>query len=113
EERLESQIKGKRAEAELALEGIENEARETGQPIDVRAAYRAVSEVLGVNLAPAPGEAAGFDFGRFKKQIAQWAQAAVTARVRVGLVGTIERRIGASLGLGKEFNSEENWDSLR
>src|SRR6185295_6920050 len=64
EERLEQQIKAKRSEAELALEGLENEAQENGVPLDARAAYRLVGEALGVTLNPSPAELKEFDFGR-------------------------------------------------
>jgi preprotein translocase subunit SecA len=37
----------------------------------------------------------------------------VSARVRLGLIASIERRIGASLGLGREFKSGEAWDAIR
>src|SRR5690606_20476949 len=46
EERLDEQIKAKRAEAELLLEAFENAAEEASKPIDARAAYGAVSEAL-------------------------------------------------------------------
>jgi preprotein translocase subunit SecA len=113
EERLEAQIKEKKAAAELALEALENEAQETGRPVDARAAFKAVGEVVGVNIQTSATDLRAFDLGKFKKSLDKFAEAAVSARVRMGLVASIERRIGASLGLGRELKSDEAWDEIR
>ncbi len=112
-ERLEAQIKEKRGAAELALEALENTADETGQSVDGRAAFKSVSEALGLGLQPSNADLREFDLNRFKKQIPLWAEASVSARLRVGLVTTIERRLGASLGLGNQFRADEDWDAVR
>src|SRR5262249_45140763 len=49
----------------------------------------------------------------FKKQVPEWVEAAVVARARVGLIGTIERRIGAALSVPREFNKDESWTEIR
>src|SRR6185436_18923681 len=64
-----SQIKAKRAEAEMAMEGLENEAEEKAAEVDGRAAYKLLAETLGVNLNPTPAELKAFDYDEFKKQI--------------------------------------------
>jgi preprotein translocase subunit SecA len=113
EERLEAQVKGKRAEVELALEALENEAQEKDADIEARAAYRVVADVLGVNIQPAQADLKDFDYKAFKKRIPQWAEAATAARVRAGLIGSIERRLGASLGVSRDFRVDEDWDAVR
>ena len=115
EERLESQIKEKKTAAELALEVLENEADETGKPVEARTAYKAVGEALGLaNFQPSPAETREFNLDQFKRrQLPGLAEAAVSARVRAGLIGAIERRVGASLGLKNEFRSDDNWDGIR
>jgi preprotein translocase subunit SecA len=37
----------------------------------------------------------------------------VSARARAGLITAIERRLGASLGLGREFRGDDSWDEIR
>ena len=113
EERLESQIKTKRAEGELALEGLENEAEEKAAEVDGRAAYKLLAEVLAVNLNPSAADLKEFDYDSFKKQIPTWAEAAVSGRVRAGLIGSIERRIGTTLDVPREFKGDEDWDDIR
>ncbi len=113
EERLEAQVKSKRAEVELALEGLENEAQETGKDVDPRAATQVVSEVLGVNFSLSANEQKNFDYARFKKELGRLAESATAARMRAGLVGTVERRLGAPLGLPREFKADEDWDVVR
>jgi preprotein translocase subunit SecA len=112
-ERLEAQIKEKKGAAELALEALENAADETGQSVEGRAAFKAVSEALGLGLQPSNADLKEFDLNRFKKQIPLWAEASVSARLRVGLITTIERRLGASLGLANHFRADEDWDAVR
>jgi preprotein translocase subunit SecA len=115
EERLDAQIKEKRQTAELALEALENEASETGRPVEARAAYRAVSEALGIaNLQPSAADQRNFDLNQFRKKLLpHLAESSVSVRVRAGLIGAIERRLGASLGLGREFRSDDPWDAIR
>jgi preprotein translocase subunit SecA len=118
EERLDAQIKEKRQTAELALEALENEAEETGKRVEARPAYRAVGEALGIaNFQPTAAEMRDFDLNEFKKRrVPELAEATVSARMRAGLIGAIERRIGASLGLGREgreFRADDNWDAVR
>ncbi|MBL8057939.1 MAG: hypothetical protein JNK29_14640, partial [Anaerolineales bacterium] len=117
EERLDSQVKERRRAAEEALEALEMEAQESGRPIDARTAYRAVAEVLGLPLQPSAAEVREFDPAAFKRQIPEWAEAAITARTRAGLVAAIERRLGASLGLPAPARSgagpDEDWDAMR
>jgi len=114
EERLGAQAKEKRGMAELALEGVENEADETGQPIDGRAAYRVVAEAIGLPSAQLTGnDLREFDFGKFKKQLPQLAEAAVVAKLRAGLIATIERRIGAALGMRGALSNDLTWDEVR
>jgi preprotein translocase subunit SecA len=118
EERLEAQIKEKRQIAELALEALENEAEEAGRPVEARAAFRAVGEALGItNFQPAAAELKDWDLNQFKKRrLPELAEATVSARMRAGLIGAIERRIGAPLGLGREgreFRADASWDDIR
>ncbi len=118
EERLEAQIKERRQAAELALEALENEAGETGRPVEARATYRAVGEALAIaNFQPSAADMRNFDLNQFKKKhLPALAEASVSARVRAGLIGAIERRIGASLGLGREgreFRADDHWDEVR
>ncbi len=113
EERLASQVKAKRAEADLALEALENEAEEKGGAIEARPAYRLVSEVLGIALQPSAADTQDFDYKAFKKQIPDWAEAATASRVRAGLVTTIERRLGAGLSIQREAVAGEAWDTVR
>ncbi|MCC7361006.1 MAG: SEC-C domain-containing protein [Anaerolineales bacterium] len=112
-ERLAAQVKQKKTEAELALEGLENEAEEKGAQVEARAAYRLVSEVLGLNLTPDAAALKDFDYRAFKKEIPEWAEAATASRVRVGLVGAIERRLGAQLNIQREAKPDEIWDDVR
>ncbi|MCS6910806.1 MAG: hypothetical protein NZM11_09620, partial [Anaerolineales bacterium] len=105
EERLDDQIKEKRRLAEEMLEGLENEAEETGRPVDARAAYRAVGEALGLNLNPSSQELRDFNLDALKRRLPDLAEAAVSARTRAALVAAIERRLGASLGLSRENKS--------
>ena len=67
EERLESQAKQKRGAAEMALEALENEAEETGRPVEARAALKAVGEALGINLQASGAEVKAFELNAFKK----------------------------------------------
>ncbi len=113
EVRLKAQVKEKRAEADLALEALENEAHENQQPLDGRAVYKVVGEALGQNLTPPLAELREFNLNQFKKQIPDLAEAAVAQRARQGLVVTLERRIGAPLSLGSAFKSEESWEAIR
>jgi len=113
EERLDDQIKERRRAAEDALEGLENEARETERALDARTAYRVVSEALGLNLQPSAAEVREFELGGFKRRLADWAEASVSARTRAGLIAAIERRLGASLGLSQTLRSDEPWDTVR
>ena len=115
EERLEAQIKERQTAAELALEALENEADETGKPVEARPAYKAVGEALVIaNFQPPPEAVRNFDLGQFKKkQIPMLAEASVSARARAGLIGAIERRLGAPLGLKNEFKSDDTWDEIR
>ncbi|MGH2523415.1 MAG: hypothetical protein ACRDH2_13005, partial [Anaerolineales bacterium] len=113
EERLEAQVKEKRSAAELALEALENEADEKGAEVEARPAFKALSEALGVNLQPSPADIRDFNYNQFKKQLPQWAESAVSARVRLGLITTLERRLGASLGLGREIKTDEDWNDVR
>jgi preprotein translocase subunit SecA len=113
EERLETQVKGKRVEAEMAMEGLENEAEEKAAEVDGRAAYKLLAEVLGVNLNPSQAELKDFDYDQFKKQIPALAEAAVAGRVRAGLIGSIERRLGAQLDVPRDFKSDEDWADVR
>ena len=113
DERLDDQLKERRRAAEEALEAFENEAQETGRPIDARAAFRAVGEALGVSLPASAAEVREFELGAFRRRIPEWAEAAVSARARAALIAAIERRLGASLGLGQAFRSDESWESVR
>ena len=114
-ERIESQIKEKKAAADLALEALENEAEETGKVVEARPAYKAIAEALGItNFQPSMDDIRNFDLGQLKKkQIPLLAEASVSARVRAGLIGAIERRVGASLGLKAEFKGDDSWDDIR
>ncbi len=116
EERLDDQIKEKRRLAEEMLEGLENEAEETQRPVDARAAYRAIAEALGINLNPTSQDLRDFDVDALKRRIAELAEASVSARTRAALVAAIERRLGASLGLGRENRNEArtlDYDAVR
>src|SRR5690349_16395681 len=113
EERLENQIKDKRSAANLALEALENESEETGRPVEARAVLKAVGEALGINLQASSADVKAFELNAFKKQLPQLAESAVSASARAGLMTAIERRIGASLGLGTTFKGEESWDAIR
>jgi preprotein translocase subunit SecA len=116
EERLDDQIKEKRRLAEDVLEGLENEAEETNRPVDARAAYRAVGEALGINLSATSQDLRDFDVNAFKRRLEELAEASVSARTRAALVAAIERRLGASLGLGRESKNEAealDFDSVR
>jgi len=113
EERLENQVKQKRGAAEMALEALENEAEETGRPVDARAALKAVGEALGINLQASGAEVKAFELNAFKKQLPQLTESAVSASARAGLMTAIERRINTSLGLGNTFKSDEDWEDIR
>jgi preprotein translocase subunit SecA len=116
EERLDDQIKEKRRLAEEMLEGLENEAEETGRPVDARVAYRTVGEALGLNLNPTSHELRDFNLDALKRRIPELAEASVSARTRAALVAAIERRLGASLGLGRENKSSAetlDYDAVR
>ncbi|MBM2848605.1 MAG: secA, partial [Anaerolineales bacterium] len=115
EEQLDAQVKEKRQTAELALEALENESEETGKRVEARAAYKAAGEALGIaNFQPSAAEMRDFDLNEFKKQrLPELAEATVSARMRAGLIGAIERRIGASLGLGNQFRADDNWEAVR
>ncbi|MBL8045488.1 MAG: hypothetical protein JNL09_03050 [Anaerolineales bacterium] len=113
EERLESQIKERRRAAEDALEGLENEAEETNKPIDARAAYRLVTEVLGLNIQPTTNDIREFDVRDFKRRLGEWAENSVNARARAALVATIERRLGAQLNLNNKSAVAEDWNTQR
>ncbi len=109
--RLANQTKDKRAEADLALEALENEAHENQQPVDGRAALKAVGEALGISLQTSAADLRNFDLNQFKKQIPTLAETAVSARTQVGLITAIERRIGAPLGLGSTLK-DESWETI-
>ncbi len=112
DERLGGQMRERKMAAEEALEGLENEARETGHPIEPRAALKAVSEVLGINVQLPATETRDFDYNGFKRRLEDLAQAAVTARSRVALIAAVERRLGGPLNLG-EMRSDEEWADLQ
>ncbi len=112
DERLDVQARERKMRAEEALEGLENEARETGTPIEPRAAAKAVSEVLGINVQISNQEARDFDYNTFKRRLGDLALAAVTARSRATLVATLERRLATSLNLG-EVRTDEPWEELQ
>jgi preprotein translocase subunit SecA len=118
EERLDEQTKEKRRQAEEALEALENQAEETGRPVEARAAFRAVGEALGVNLQPTTEQVRAFNLDHLKRDLATFAEGSVSARARLGLVAAIERRLGASLGLGKgespiRPNADEDWTAIQ
>ena len=113
DERLESQIKTKDTEVQLALEALENEAEEKGTPVDPRAAYKVVADVAGIPLNPSPAELKDFDYKAFKKQIPEWVETAVAGRARAGLITAIERRVGAALSVPRDLNKDESWEVIR
>ncbi len=112
DDRLSSQVRERKMAAEEALEGLENEARETGQPLEPRAVLKAVSEVLGINVQLPAAETRDFDYNGFKRRLEELAQAAVTARSRVALIAAVERRLGGSLSMG-ELRSDEDWPDVQ
>lgn len=110
EERLADQIKEKVRQAELLLEELENQVEETGQPIEGRAAYRALNEALGAAFS---GDTRDFDYSAFKKRIPDWAETAVSNRARASLRASIERRLNTALDMNNLTDPDLTWDTLR
>jgi preprotein translocase subunit SecA len=111
-ERLEDQSSSRVETAEIAVEAAILEAEETGGTVDPRQLLNVVEQAAGlrIQMENAGLQAIQEDPHRFLRRIPELVETSMGIRIWAGLVQTLERRIGESLGLQPSAGGEINWD---
>ena len=114
-ERLSDQARQRASMADTAIEAAILEAEEAGQGVDAEAIMRALESAVGVRVRR---DSAGIeriekDPQGFRKQIPSLVEASLGLRVWAGIIHTLERRLGESLGLESSLPSPIDWDAAR
>jgi preprotein translocase subunit SecA len=111
-ERMQDQVRQRSEMAEMAIEGALLEAEETGADVDPNSLLRSVESAAGMRIQVDKEGLRSIreDVDRFRKTVPQMVEASLGLRVWVGLVQTIERRIGENLGLEPDLKAPIDWD---
>jgi preprotein translocase subunit SecA len=111
-DRLQSQVKQRVEEAELAVQGVLLEAEEQEMEPDPRSIVQALERVAGLRLQL---DAAGLeqlrqDPARLQRMLPDLVEASLGVRAWAGVVQAMERRLGESLGLEAALKAPIDWD---
>jgi preprotein translocase subunit SecA len=111
-ERLEDQSSSRVDTAEIAVEAAILEAEETGGSVDPRQLLNVVEQAAGLRIQMEDEglQAIREDPHRFLRRLPELVETSMGIRIWAGLVQTVERRIGESLGLQPSAGGEINWD---
>jgi len=111
-ERLDDQVRQRSDTAEMAVEAAIMEAEESGGEVDPRQLIAAVEQSAGlrIQLDQETLNRIQGDPYAFLRQIPDLVEASMGLRLWIGLIQTIERRIGESLGLEPKLARAVDWD---
>jgi preprotein translocase subunit SecA len=110
-DRLKDQINQRAEFAEMAFEGVMLSAEETGGTVSVRELVQAVENAAGMRmqLDDRALDAIRADPDGFRRRIPDLVEASLGLRIWAGLLQTVERRVGDSLGLEPQLPLPVNW----
>jgi preprotein translocase subunit SecA len=110
-DRMQDQVRQRSEMAEMAIEGALLEAEETGMPVDANALLQAVESAAGMRIQMDAGgiNAIREDLDRFRQAVPQMVEASLGLRIFAGLIQTIERRVGESLGIEPKLQVPIDW----
>ncbi len=111
-ERLEDQVRQRAELADTAIEGVLIDAEETGRDPDGNELVRAVENVSGlkIQLSEISAKEIAADPERFRGLVPNLVEASLGLRVWMGLVNSVENRIGEGLGLESNLPIPIDWD---
>jgi len=110
-DRLDDQVRQRVEMAELAIEGAELEAEESGRELDPQEIIRAIEKAVGlqIRLDEAEGQRE-IDIDKIRRMIPELVEASLGVRVWAGIVQAVEGRLGEELQLEKSLSMPINWD---
>ena len=110
-DRLEDQVRQRVEMAELAIEGAELEAEETGQEVDDQVVVRAVENAAGLQIRLDDStDGNEIDVRKLRRKIPELIEASLGIRVWAGLVQAVEGRVGEELQLEKSLPMPIDWN---
>jgi len=104
--RLEDQIRQRIEAVEMALEGAQLEAEESGAELDLRGVVRSIEELTGVRLSV---DGRDREVADVREEIRSQVRSALEGAAWGGVVQAIERRIGEALGLSSPPATPIEW----
>jgi preprotein translocase subunit SecA len=111
-DRMQDQVRQRTEMAEMAIEGALLEAEEIGAEIDPSVLLRSVESAAGMRIQVGKDGIRSIreDVDRFRKSVPQMVEASLGVRVWAGLVQTLERRLGETLGLEQNIPLPIDWN---
>jgi preprotein translocase subunit SecA len=110
-DRLDDQVRQRVEMAEMAIEGAELEAEESGRDVDSQAIIRAIENAAGLQIRL--DEAANgneIDIRKLQRMIPELIEASLGVRIWAGLIQAVERRVGEELQFEKSLPTPIDWD---
>ena len=110
-DRLDEQAQSRVDLAEMAIDGALIEAEETGGSINARQLFQAVESAAGMKIETDDASAAqvAADPDSFRQRIPELVEASLGLRVWAGMVQSVERRLGESLGIDTQLELPIDW----
>jgi preprotein translocase subunit SecA len=98
--------------AEMAVEGLEIEAEESGQELNQAEVIRAIEDSVGlkIRLDPPKDGQEELDLRKLRRMVPKFIEAGLGVRVWAGLVQAVERRLGQELPMDKSMPMPIDWD---
>ncbi len=111
-ERLDSQVKQRVEDAEMAVEGVILEAEEQGREVDPKLIVQTIERVAGlrVQLDQAGLDNVRDDPARIQRMLPNLVEASIGIRAWAGVIQAVERRMGDSLGMEASLQAPIDWD---
>ncbi len=112
-DRLDEQVRGRADTAEIAVEAAIMEAEDADQPVDTTRLLGALESAAGLRIQM---DDAGLKHLRddprvFLERVPDLIEASMGLRIWAGVVQTVERRLGETLGLEPSLEQPIDWDA--